>query len=82
MNPWLLLNLTIFSEVIGICFQKLSNGYERIVPTILMGLCYLFATWGVGIVMKQLEIGITYAVWAGMGTALAALMGMVVLMKV
>ena len=57
MNPWLLLSLTILSEVIGIYFQKSSNGYERIVPTVLMGLCFLFATWGVGLVMKQLEMG-------------------------
>ena len=78
MNPWFLLGLTILSEVIGIYFQKSSNGYERIVPTVLMGLCFLFETWGVGIVMKQLEMGITYAIWAGVGTALAALMGMVV----
>lgn len=77
MNPWILLGLTIVSEVVGIYFQKLSNGYERIVPTVLMALCYLFATWGVGIVMKQLDMGITYAIWAGAGTALAAMMGVV-----
>ena len=77
MNPWFLLGLTIVSEVVGIYFQKLSNGYERIVPTVFMALCYLFATWGVGIVMKQIDMGVTYAIWAGAGTALAAVMGVV-----
>jgi small multidrug resistance pump len=75
MNPWFLLSLTIVSEVVGIYCQKLSNGYERITPTIIMAACYLFAAWGVGIVMKHLDMGITYAIWAGAGTALAAIMG-------
>lgn len=78
INPWLLLVLTILTEVLGIYFQKLSNGYEKVLPTIFMAACFLFTIWGTGLVMKHIEVGITMAIWAGSATALAAVLGVIV----
>ena len=75
MSPWLLLAFSIIAEVAGTVMLKFSNGFSKILPTVAMGLCYLAAIWLMGLVTKKIEIGITYAIWAGAGTAVTALMG-------
>ena len=44
----------------------------------LAGFCYVLAVWLMSIAMKQLEMGLTYAVWAASGIAVTAMIGMVV----
>ncbi|WP_082715915.1 MULTISPECIES: DMT family transporter [Burkholderia] len=78
MSPWILLSLSILSEVVGTVFLKCSDGLSRPSYTVAMGVCYVGAIWLMGIVTKQLEIGITYAIWAGAGTAITALVGVIV----
>lgn len=75
MNPWLLLMCSIVAEVAGTLLLKASHGLTRLWPTLSMGVCYLLAIWLMGLVSKKLEIGLTYAVWAGVGTAATALLG-------
>jgi small multidrug resistance pump len=75
MNPWLILSLSILSEVVGTILLKMSNGLTKPIPTITMGICYVGAIWLMGIAAKHMEIGLTYAIWAGVGTALTAILG-------
>ncbi|WP_370678621.1 multidrug efflux SMR transporter [Comamonas sp. GB3 AK4-5] len=75
MNPWLVLTLSIASEVAGTLLLKASYGLSQWAPTAGMGLCYAAAIWLMGLASKQMEIGMAYAVWAGAGTALIALLG-------
>ncbi|AOJ80715.1 hypothetical protein WS86_08880 [Burkholderia savannae] len=73
-----MLVLSILSEVCGTIFLKLSAGVARLPFTIAMGACYAGAIWLMGLATKQLEIGIAYAVWAGAGAALTALVGIAI----
>ena len=41
------------------------------------GLCYLLAVWLMAIVIKHVEVGLTYAVWTAGGIAMTALIGIV-----
>lgn len=75
MNPWLLLACSIVAEVVGTLLLKASHGLTRLWPTLSMGVCYLLVIWLMGLVSKKLEVGLTYAVWAGVGTATTALLG-------
>ena len=75
MNPWLLLACTIVSEVIGTLCLKLSDGFSKPLWIIGTAICYGLAFWGLAIVMKRIDMSITYAVWSGVGTVLTAVVG-------
>lgn len=72
---WIILLAAIAFEVIGTTCMKLSDGFTRYVPSILMLLFYLASLVGLSLTLKQIEIGIAYAVWSGVGTALIAFIG-------
>lgn len=75
MNPWLLLACTIVSEVIGTLCLKLSDGFSKLLRIVGTAICYGLAFWGLAIVMKRIDMSITYAVWSGVGTVLTAVVG-------
>ncbi|MBI3500677.1 MAG: multidrug efflux SMR transporter [Bacteroidetes bacterium] len=74
---WIYLLLGIIFEVLGTVCMKMADGFTKLVPSILVflfyGLCLVFLT----LVFKKLDIGVTYAIWAGIGTALTAIIGFV-----
>ncbi|MGM3275868.1 DMT family transporter [Ralstonia sp. 24A2] len=75
MNPWLLLAGTIVTEVIGTLCLKLSDGFSKPLWIIGTAICYGLAFGGLAIVMKRIDMSITYAVWSGVGTVLTAVVG-------
>jgi small multidrug resistance pump len=79
-NPvvWSLLGLSIVSEVIGTVSLRHSDGFAKPLAAVIAGACYVLAVWLMAIVMRQLEMGLTYAVWAAGGTTLTAVLGMAV----
>lgn len=75
---WLLLGTSVVLEVVGTIALKHSDGFAKLLPAALAGSCYVLAVWLMSIAMKQLEMGLTYAVWAASGTAVTAIVGMVI----
>ena len=75
MPAWLLLVAAVTMEVIGTTALKLSDGFSRLIPTLVTVSGYLMAFIALGFVLKRMEVGVAYAVWAGLGTALVALVG-------
>lgn len=75
LNSWLLLFASILFEVGGTACLKLSDGFSKIIPTIMVFICYGLSMWGLSLVLKKLDVGIAYAVWAGVGTAVVAVLG-------
>lgn len=73
---YLLLALAIVSEVVGTLVLKMSEGFTKVIPTIFVFVGYLsaFASLGLGL-SKGLSMGVAYGIWAGVGTALVAIMG-------
>ena len=74
---WLYLSLAILSEVIGTLLIKVTEGFARIIPSILMVVFYLLSYYFFNLSIKRIEIGTAYAVWSGLGTALLAIMGII-----
>ena len=64
-------------EIAGTTSMKLSQGFTRLSPSILMfvfyGICFTFMTF----CLTRIEVGIAYAVWSGLGTALVAIIGII-----
>ena len=75
MNPWFLLALAILLELSGTICLKLSHGFSRLVPSIGVVCFYLGSFTLMSFSLKTLEVGIVYAIWSGVGTALIAMVG-------
>ncbi|MFA9460743.1 DMT family transporter [Thiohalorhabdus sp. Cl-TMA] len=75
MQAWGFLLAAIVLEVAGTTCMKLSDGFSRPVPSVLMALLYGLSFACLTMAVKRIEIGVAYAVWAGTGTALIALVG-------
>lgn len=75
MSPWLLLGLAIVAEVIGSASLRASEGFTRWLPSTLVVLGYAAAFFLMAQILKTLPLGLTYAVWSGVGTALTAIIG-------
>ncbi len=72
---WLFLGLTIISEVTGTTMMKLSEGYTKLVPSILSFVFYIASLALLTMTLKYLGIGITYSIWSGVGIVLVTIIG-------
>lgn len=73
MKYWLFLGVAIIAEVIATSFLKASEGFTKWVPSLIVAVGYLIAFYFLALSLKQIPIGIAYAVWAGLGVVLIAL---------
>lgn len=78
MNVWILLSLAIVSEVIGTSALKLSDGFTKLMPSLVVLVGYGLAFYLLSLTLKQIPIGVAYAIWAGAGIALITLIGWIV----
>ena len=61
--------------MIGTLCLNLSDGFSKPLWIVGTAICYGLAFWGLAIVMKRIDMSITYAVWSGVGTVLTAVVG-------
>jgi small multidrug resistance pump len=78
--PWLFLVGAILLEVAATTALKLSAGFSRLVPSIVVVVCYV-AAFGLlsQALTRGMGIGVAYAVWAAAGIALIAIIGVLFL---
>lgn len=72
---WVYLMAAILLEVAGTVSMKLSDGFTKLLPSILMGVFYLLAFTCLNFSLKQIPVSMAYAIWSGLGTAAIALIG-------
>jgi small multidrug resistance pump len=70
-----LLALAIVAEVAGTIALRESHGFTKLLPTVVVVIGYAVSFWLLALVLKDLSIGLTYAVWSAAGTALIASIG-------
>jgi len=75
MNAWLTLALAIVAEVIGTSALKASEGFSRLAPSIVVVAGYGIAFYFLSLTLKQIPVGVAYAVWSGAGTVLITVIG-------
>ena len=73
---WVLLTAAIAAEVIATSFLKLSDGFTKLVPTVIVAVSYIASFLLLVQTLKQLQVSVVYAIWSGVGTAAVALVGM------
>ena len=75
MQHWLILGIAIISEVIATSALKASDGFTRLLPSVIVVVGYGIAFYCLALVLRTLPVGIVYAIWSGVGVALIALVG-------
>ena len=72
---WILLVVAILLEVVGTTNMKLSEGFSKLVPSVLVLLFYALSIVALTFAVHRLDVSVAHAVWSGMGTALVAMIG-------
>ncbi|PZD96014.1 QacE family quaternary ammonium compound efflux SMR transporter [Paenibacillus sambharensis] len=75
MRGWLLLLVAIVLELSGTVALKYSDGFSRLLPSILMFVLYLLSFSALNLAVKTIDVSIAYAVWSGLGTLLISIVG-------
>lgn len=78
MNSWILLSVAILAEVIGTSALKASAGFSRLWPSLVVVAGYGTAFYFLSLALRNIPIGIAYAVWSGAGIVLIAVIGTIV----
>lgn len=76
---WLYLGLAISTEVAGTVALRFSDGFSRVGPSLVVVVGYALSFLFLSLTLRTLSLGVAYAVWAGVGTAAIALVGMMAL---
>ena len=72
---WLYLGFAILLEVAGTTCMKLSEGFTKLMPSILLFVFYTLSFGMLTLALKRIDVSVAYAVWSGVGTALIATIG-------
>lgn len=74
MSYWYLA-LAIVAEVIATSSLKATEEFTKPLPTVLMVIGYLFAFYFMTLAMRTIPLGVTYAIWSGLGIVLISIAG-------
>jgi len=75
MMSWILLIAAICMEVSGTTCLKLSAGFTKWLPSVLLFVFYGLSLTMMAFAVKKLDLSLSYAIWSGVGTFLIALIG-------
>ena len=77
MQHWLFLAGAIVFEVAGTVSMKLSEGFTKLIPSIMVAVFYLISLAALTFALKKIDVSLAYAIWAGVGTAIIASVGII-----
>ncbi|WP_197566768.1 DMT family transporter [Billgrantia diversa] len=78
MMAFVYLALAIVAEVVATSALKATDGFTRLAPSLVVVVGYTIAFFMLSLVLRTIPVGIAYAIWAGLGIVLVALVGVVV----
>jgi small multidrug resistance pump len=74
---YLYLAAAILFEICGTTCMKLSEGFTRMLPSILIFVFYGISFVSFTIALKKIDVSVAYAIWAGLGVAMISIIGYV-----
>lgn len=78
MKSYIALAFSILFEIFGTAMLKSSDGFTVLWPSVGVIISYGISFYLFSLSLKTLPLSLAYAVWAGVGTALTALVGVVI----
>ena len=76
------LAIAIVAEVAATTALKASAEFTRLVPSLIVIVGYGVAFYLLTLVLRSIPVGITYALWAGLGIVLVAIVGAIIFKEV
>ncbi|MEU4706930.1 multidrug efflux SMR transporter [Nocardia salmonicida] len=74
---WILLVISGVLEAVWATALGHTEGFTRIVPTVVFGVALAASMGGLALAMRDLPLGTAYAVWVGIGAVLTVTYAMV-----
>lgn len=74
---WLILGLGIIFEVLGTICMKYADGFQKLWPSVFVFVFYILCLVCLVFVLQKMNVSVAYAIWASLGTALIAVIGMI-----
>lgn len=75
---WLLLAVAIVAEIFATSALKASSGFTRLWPTLGTVGGYLVSFYFLSLTLRELPVGVVYAIWSGVGIVAISLIGWLV----
>lgn len=75
MNAYAALALAITAEIIATSALKMSHGFSRLIPSIVVVVGYGATFFFLSLTLRSIPIGVAYAIWSGVGIAVITLIG-------
>ncbi|MDR9483726.1 MULTISPECIES: DMT family transporter [Sediminimonas] len=75
---YLILFLAVAAETIGTSALQASQQFTRPLPSVVVVVSYGLSFWLLSLTLKVMPVGVVYALWAGLGIVLIALIGFTV----
>ena len=76
------LAIAIVAEVIATSAIKASQEFTQLIPSILVIVGYGVAFYFMALTLRTIPVGITYAIWSGIGIVLVAVVAAVIYKQV
>lgn len=74
---WFVLVLSGLLEAVWATALSRSEGFSRLVPSVVFGITLVLSMAGLAIAMRSLPVGTSYAVWVGIGAGVTVTIAMV-----
>jgi small multidrug resistance pump len=82
MHPIAWLALAIGTEVVATTALKLSNGFQQLGWAAVVVIGYGISFYALSVALRTIPLGVVYAVWSGVGTAVIVVIGWVLFREV
>ncbi len=76
MRYWFSLTCAILLEVAGTTSMKLSEGFTKLIPSVLLFVFYAASFVALTFSLRKIDVSVAYAIWSGIGTGLITVIGM------
>ncbi len=77
MKTALIFFFAVLSEVVATTSLKFSEGFTKLVPSVLVLVGYGLSFYLLSLSLKVIPLGTAYAMWAGIGIVLTVIAGMI-----
>lgn len=67
--------IAIILEVAGTSALQSSQQFTKLIPTLAMGICYAASFYFLSLTLKTIPVGISYAIWSGLGILFISIVG-------
>ena len=76
---YLMLLIAIIAEVAATSALKAADGFTKLWPSVMVVVGYATPFYFLSLTVRVIPVGIVYAIWSGVGIALIALVGWLIL---